>query len=66
MFGLGKKELKIFKKLNTPQKIQDFLNKMSINFEEEGDYFLSPMSVLEKIYPKTINKTITKIPCVIQ
>lgn len=48
MFGLGKKELKILKKLNTPQKIQDFLNKMSINFEEEGDSFLSPMSVLEK------------------
>ncbi len=48
MFGLGKKELKILKKLNTPQKIQDFLNKMSINFEKEGDSFLSPMSVLEK------------------
>jgi len=48
MFGLGKKEFKILKKLNTPQKIQDFLDKMSINFEEEGDTFLSPMSVLEK------------------
>ena len=48
MFGLNKKELKILKKLNTPQKIQDFLNKMPINFEEDGDSFLSPISVLEK------------------
>ena len=48
MFGLNKKQLKILKKLNTPQKIQDFLNKMPINFEEDGDSFLSPMSVLKK------------------
>lgn len=48
MFGLRKKELKILKKLNTPQKIQDFLNAMPFNFEEKGDTSLSPMSVLEK------------------
>ncbi len=49
MFGLGKKELKILKKLNTPQKIQDFLDKIPMNFEEDGvDTSLSPMSVLEK------------------
>lgn len=28
MFGLGKNELKILKKLNRPAKIQDFLNAM--------------------------------------
>lgn len=48
MFGLGKKELKILKKLNTPQKIQDFLNQMPFNFEKNGETNFSPMSVLEK------------------
>ena len=48
MFGLSKKELHLLRKLNTPKKIQDFLDKMSINFEEDGDSFLSPMSVLKK------------------
>ncbi len=48
MFGIGKKELKILKRLDTPAKIQDFLDKMKINFEENGDTFLSPMSVLKK------------------
>lgn len=49
MFGIGKKELQILKKLNTPKKIQDFLDKIPMNFEEDGeDTSLSPMSVLEK------------------
>ncbi|TAK96047.1 hypothetical protein EPO05_02730 [Patescibacteria group bacterium] len=48
MFDLGKKELKILKALNTPGKIQDFLNQLPNNREEDGDSFLSPMSVLEK------------------
>jgi hypothetical protein len=48
MFGLDKKELKILKKLNTPQKIQDFLNKMKINFEKDGETELSPRMVLKK------------------
>lgn len=48
MFGLGKKELKVLKKLNTAKKIQDFLNGMKKIFEEKGDAYLSPMSVLEK------------------
>jgi len=46
MFGIGKKELKILKKLNTPKKIQDFLNKKRMNFEDNGNTNLSPMSVL--------------------
>jgi hypothetical protein len=48
MFGLDKKTLKLLKSLNTPAKIQDFLNEIPINFEPDGDSFLSPMSVLEK------------------
>jgi hypothetical protein len=45
---IPEKEYRILKKLNTPAKIQDFLDRMPINFEEEGDTFLSPMMVLEK------------------
>lgn len=48
MFGIEKDKLKILKKLDTPQKIQDFLNGMKINFEHDGDTCLSPMAVLEK------------------
>lgn len=47
MFGLNKKELKILRSLNTPKKIQDFLNKIQINFEEKGDTCLSPRMVLK-------------------
>jgi len=40
--------LKILKKLDTPKKIQDFLNQLKMNFEENGDTNFSPMLVLEK------------------
>ncbi len=46
MYGLNEEEVKIFKKLNTPKKIQEFLNKIPINFEENGDTCLSPRTVL--------------------
>ncbi len=48
MFDLNKKELKILKKLNSPKKIQDFLNKIPINFEEGGDTCKSPRTVLKE------------------
>ncbi|HZX11983.1 MAG TPA: hypothetical protein VFE88_00805 [Candidatus Nanoarchaeia archaeon] len=48
MFGLTKEELLVLKKLNTPRKVQDFLNKISINFEEDGDTCLSPRCVLRE------------------
>jgi len=48
MFNLTKKEEKILKKLNSPKKIQDFLNKIPINFEPDGDTCYSPRKVLEK------------------
>lgn len=35
--------------MNTPAKIQDFLDKMKINFEKDGDTFFPPMFVLEKM-----------------
>lgn len=46
-FGLSKEEEKILRKLNTPRKIQDFLNKLEINFETRGDTCYSPRKVLE-------------------
>src|SRR3989338_7479528 len=46
MYGLNKEEIKLFRSLNTPRKIQDFLDKIPINFEPTGDTFLSPREVL--------------------
>ena len=48
MFGLNKKELRILRKLNTPKKIQDFLNKIPINFDYRKDTCMSPRVVLRK------------------
>ena len=47
MFNLDKKEEKILKKLDNPEKIQDFINKLEINFEENGETFMSPRNVLK-------------------
>ncbi len=47
--GFSENELKIFRKLNTPRKIQDFLEKISINLEKDGkDPCASPRCVLQK------------------
>jgi hypothetical protein len=43
----SKEELDILKKVNTPSKIQDFLNSLKINFELNGDTCLSPRKVLK-------------------
>jgi len=48
MFGLDKKQMKLLKKLNTPSKIQDFINKIPANFEKDGkETCMSPKKVLE-------------------
>lgn len=46
MFGFAEEEMEIFNRLDTPQKIQDFLDNMPINFEEAGDTCKSPRLVL--------------------
>lgn len=47
MFGLTKEEERIFKKLDTPIKIQDFLNEIPVNYEHDGvDTWRSPRRVL--------------------
>ena len=49
MFGLNKDEITVFKKCNSPRKIQDFLDTIPINFEPSGeDTFLSPREVLKQ------------------
>jgi len=48
MLGLEKEELKVLRALNTPVKIQEFLNQMKINFEKNGDTCMSPRRVLRK------------------
>jgi hypothetical protein len=40
-------EKKLFRKLNTPKKIQDFLGTLKINFEEDGELLQSPRRVLK-------------------
>ena len=48
MFGLSEKEIEIFRKLDTPAKIQDFVNDLPTNFEEGGDTCSSPRVTLAR------------------
>jgi len=48
MFNLTEKEEKILMELDTPAKIQDFLNKIPINFDYNKDTCMSPRRVLKK------------------
>jgi len=47
-FGLSASEEKIFRKLSSPQKIQDYLDKIPINFEPNGDTCRSPREMLKQ------------------
>lgn len=42
------KETKIFQKLNTPNKIQDYLNKLKFNFEKNGEVLSSPRTIIAR------------------
>lgn len=46
LYGYSPAELKLLKRLNSPKKIQDFLNGLKINFEPRGDTCMSPRLVL--------------------
>ena len=48
LFGLTSQESRIFKKLNTPAKIQDYLEKMPMNKELRGMTLMSPRRVLQE------------------
>lgn len=45
--GYDKEEVRLFKKLNTPSKIQDYLNSISFNFEKKGQTCFSPREVIK-------------------
>ena len=48
MFDLTKKEEKIIKSLDTPAKIQSFLNNIPTNFDYWTDTFMSPRRILRE------------------
>lgn len=48
MFGLSREELALLKKLNTPQKIQDFLDAFPSNLSRYSDSCSSPRMALRK------------------
>lgn len=43
---LNKEELRIIERLNTPNKIQDYIDKITFNFEKSGETYHSPRTVL--------------------
>ncbi len=47
-FGLTPAELKIFRRLNTPIKIQNYLDSLPMNWEKNGDTHMSPRRVLRE------------------
>lgn len=47
-FGLTREEENILRKLYTPIKIQDFLDKLPMNWEKNGDTHMSPRRVLRE------------------
>ncbi|HYE59877.1 MAG TPA: hypothetical protein VEA18_01695 [Candidatus Kapabacteria bacterium] len=48
MFPLSAFERKMFKKLSTPIKIQNFLDDLPLNWEKNGETYMSPRRVLRE------------------
>jgi hypothetical protein len=46
MLNFSKKEKALLQKLNTPAKVQDFLNGLKFNFEKHGETLRSPLFTL--------------------
>ena len=46
MHSFTTKEINLMKKLNTPAKVQDFLNDLKFNFEKDGETLKSPILIL--------------------
>jgi hypothetical protein len=47
MLTFTKTEIALMKKLNTPAKVQDFLNSLKFNFEEKGETLKSPLFIMK-------------------
>ena len=48
MNAFTKKDIALMRKLNTPAKVQDFLNTIPFNFEKRGETLKSPVRVLRE------------------
>jgi len=48
MLVFTKKEIALIRRLNTPAKVQDFLNNLKLNFEKSGATLKSPVRVLRE------------------
>lgn len=48
MYDLTKEELRLLRGLNSPGKIQDYLDQIPINYEPEGDTCMSPRRVIRE------------------
>ncbi len=46
--GLNKREISVLKKLNSPQKIQDFISGLPANLEKNGETLMSPRLIIKK------------------
>ena len=46
MNSFSKKEISLIRRLNSPAKVQDFLNSLKFNFEKRGPTLKSPISTL--------------------
>lgn len=44
---LSDKQVKLYRRLTTPAKVQDFLDTLNVNFEERGETCMSPLRVLQ-------------------
>lgn len=47
-FNYTKEEIKLFRRLNSPQKLQDYINKIPFNFEEAEGTCISPRKVIRE------------------
>ena len=48
MFGLTRDEMKMLTPLKNPRKIQDFLDKLPVNYEKKGETYMSPRRALRE------------------
>jgi hypothetical protein len=48
MLNFTEKEKDLLQKLDTPAKVQDFLNFLQFNFEEQGETLSSPLKVIRR------------------
>ena len=46
-YGLTNQEYELLRKLDTPSRIQDYLNTLAINFEKRGETCMSPRRVMQ-------------------